>query len=116
MNITGDGEAKSGKDNVQREASCPSEQSNDLPGASGGTGVRMAKEGLRALSMDKSVLRPKTWPKGLRTTHSNHPGLWCSFSLSRWPQYPSVLQRTLSLKLGFLDTEVLAPPTQKRQP
>lgn len=26
-----------------------------LPGASGGTGVRMAKEALRALSMDKSV-------------------------------------------------------------
>lgn len=89
---------------------------SDLPGASGGTGVRMAKEALRALSMDKFVLRPKTWPKGLRTTHPDHPGLWRSFSLSRWPQYPSVLRRTLSLKLGFLDTGVLAPPTQKRQP
>lgn len=27
MNTTGDGEAKSGEDNVQEEASCPSEQS-----------------------------------------------------------------------------------------
>lgn len=33
-----------------------------LPGASGDTGVRMAKGALRALSMGKSVLRPKTWP------------------------------------------------------
>lgn len=57
MNTTGDGEAKSGEDNVQEEASCPPEQFERaiyLPGASGGTGVRTAKEALRALSMDKS--------------------------------------------------------------
>lgn len=39
---------------MSRRRPCLSSLS-DLPGASGGTEVRMAKEALRALSMDKSV-------------------------------------------------------------
>lgn len=77
----------------------------------------MAKKGLRALSMEKSIQRPRAWLEGLRTTHPDHPGLWVSFSLSRCPWTPPYpFAEDLALKLAFLDTGVLDPPIQKGQP
>lgn len=59
--VTGDGGIE---DKDQREFNCPAFMQgslSNLAGVSGGTGVRVAKEVLRALSMEKPLLRPRTW-------------------------------------------------------
>lgn len=117
---TGDGGTKSGEDKDQKEFSCPAFMQgrlNDLAGVSGGTGVRVTKDGLRALSMEKPFLTLRTWLEGL--TQSVLTVLACGgyLSLSSWLHYSSTPHsEDLSVRLEFLDTGVLAPPTQKDQP
>lgn len=106
---TGDGGTKSGKDKDQKEFSCSvfmQGRLNNLAGVSGGTGVRVTKDGLRALSMEKPFLTLGTWLEGL--TKSVLTVLACggSFSLSSWLHSPSrPLSEDLSLRLEFLDTQ-----------
>lgn len=91
---------------------------SNLAGVSGGTGVRVAKEGLRALSMEKLLLTPRTWLEGVNSSCPDSPGLWVFFFFKQLA--PLLLHTSFSedllLKLEFLDTGVLSPPTQKDQP
>lgn len=80
--VTGDGGTKSGKDKDQRESSCPGFRQGslgNLAGVSGGTGVRVAKDGLRALSMEKMLLTPRTWLEGLTQPVRSVLACGCSF-------------------------------------
>lgn len=91
---------------------------SNLAGVSGGTGVRVAKEGLRALSVEKPLLTPRTWLEGLTQAVPTVLACGCSLSLSSWPHYSSrtSFSEDLSFRLEFLDSGVLVPPTQKDQP